>query len=565
MAKKNTGIFTRKAMGLIIGLVGIFLLVFIVFYTISRVFRPQDLATMLPKDRVVALTQMSVNEHHEQVQRFYEELNKYDVYHPNNMHVILNSLFNTDVTQEVYPWLDRQIGAAVLQQGDGQGATDLVLFFETNDQAKTLSFLESRGLQTQDDYLLSEAYEGVDIYRYALSQTYNFMFLNNYLIVADNEAVLQSIVDADDTYKKQLIADDLYQKVSQNLPVNYLMFGYADIGRAREVLKQNETFMSQKGKELLAFEPFLKLYKACGVTAVMENGNVALQTFTALDQDYLAGKDFIDFETKYRANLLDYVPSDVVFFAGGFDLQKQMHRYADIMSAGGDVSYLIFEGMLRAKKNEYIGEEIDLEEDIYPLLQGEYGMAINQSEGYEATTILIELADPLKDKEIIESIIDSFIRKSAILAPTVVEVELEDGTTMEEIQTVPEEIVRSTEDYHGYEINVLTVGTQPWGIYYIIVDDVFIATSQKEQMHASIDLVMNRGNSVKQSDIYRESIAPVVRTTDEVLYVDFTYMIEKLGGMPDYLTSYAEPFDSVGSGTNYFKDGISSIHYIKIN
>ena len=191
MAKKKTGIFTRKAMGLIIGLIGIFLLIFVVFYTISRVFRPQDLATMLPKNRVVALTQVSVNPHHEQVRRFYEELNKYNVYHPNNIHVILDSLLNTDVTQEVYPWLDRQIGAAVLQSGDSEGETDMVLFLETNDKEKTLSFLESRGLQTQDDYLLSESYEGVDIYRYALSQTYNFMFLNNYLIVADNESVFK--------------------------------------------------------------------------------------------------------------------------------------------------------------------------------------------------------------------------------------------------------------------------------------------------------------------------------------------------------------------------------------
>ena len=35
--------------------------------------------------------------------------------------------------------------------------------------------------------------------------------------------------------------------------------------------------------------------------------------------------------------------------------------------------------------------------------------------------------------------------------------------------------------------------------------------------------------------------------------------------MPEYLSGYMEPFESIGSGTNHFKDGISSIHYIKIN
>ena len=78
---------------------------------------------------------------------------------------------------------------------------------------------------------------------------------------------LKSVVDADDKHEKQLISDDLYQKVSQNLPVNYIMFSYVDMGRSREVLKQNEAFMGQKGKELLAFEPFLKLYDSFGAVS----------------------------------------------------------------------------------------------------------------------------------------------------------------------------------------------------------------------------------------------------------------------------------------------------------
>lgn len=565
MAKKDAGIFTRKAMGLVIGLIGIFLLVFVIFYTISRVFRPQDIATMLPKDDTVALIQVSTNPHHEQVQRFFENLDKYSVYHPDTIKLLLNEALEADFDKDIAPWLNRQVGMAFLEKPEEKGQVDVLLFVETKDKKKTLDFLESRGLQTQEDYLLTDNYEGIDIYRYALSQTYKFMFLNSYLVVANDEEVLKKVIEANKQNKNKLISNPSYQKVSQNLPINSLVLSYVDVEKLISVLKENEGFMSEKGRELLAFEPFLKLYKAFGFTAVMENGNIALQTFTSLDEDYLNGNDFLDFNTKFRANLLDYISDDLVFYAGGFDLQKQIHRYSDIMSAGGEVSYLIFEGMLRAQKNEYLGSEIDLEEDVYPLLQGEYALAVNKNDTFEAITLILELADPLKDRDKVESIVDSFIRKSAILAPKVVEVELEDGTTMEEIQTVPEEITRSSEDYHGYEINVLKIGTQDWGIYYIIADKNLIITTQQEQMHKAIDLFINSQNSVKNSSIFKETISPVIRTTDEVLYFNFEYILNKLDLMPDFFAAYLEPFESVGCGTNYFKDGISSIYYIKIN
>lgn len=565
MAKKDAGIFTRKAMGLVIGLIGIFLLVFVIFYTISRVFRPQDIATMLPKDNVVALVQVSTNPEHEQVQRFYEELNKYEAYHPNTIKFLLNEAVEVDYDDEIAPWLGRQAGVAILEKANEEGQVDVVLFIETKNKEKTLSFMESRGLQTQEDYLLTDDYEGTDIYRYALSQTYNFMFLNSYLVIANNETALQSVVDADKKHSNELISNESYQKISQNLPINTLVLSYVDMEKLIRVLKGNEGFMSEKGRELLAFEPFLKLYKAFGLTAVMENGNLAIQTFTSLDENYLAGEDFINFDTKFRANLLNYVSDDLVFYVGGFDLQKQIHRYSDIMSAGGEVSYLIFEGMLRAQKNEYLGSEISLEEDIYPLLQGEYALAVNKNDEHEATTIILELADPLRDRDKVESIVDSFIRKGAILSPKIVEVELEDGTTMEEIQTVPEEITRSNEDYHGYEMNVLTIGTKTWGIYYIIIDDKLVISSNKNQIHKVIDLFDNNHESVKDGDIYREIISPVVRTTDEVLYFNLQYILEMMDLLPEGAEAYLAPFDSIGCGTNYFKDGISSIHYIRIN
>ncbi|MFC1810128.1 DUF3352 domain-containing protein [Patescibacteria group bacterium] len=557
--------FKRRILGLLIGLIGVFLLLFVIFYTVSRVFRPIDFATMLPKDSTIGLVQINVNPRHEQIKRFYSILNKFEVYHPTSIQNILNEKFEINFEEDVEPWLNRQVGAALLEKPKADGEFDVVFFVETRDKGETKKFLESRGLQSKEDYLIADNYKGADIYRYALSQTFNFVFLNNYLIVADNDEVLKTIIDTDKTSELKLIEKPQYQKVSQNLPITTLVFTYVDIEKLIKFLKYNDQFMSEKGRELLAFEPFLRIYKAYGTTALMESNNIAVQSFTMLDDNYLEGRDFLNFDSKFRAHFLDLVPQDVKLYAGGLNLQKQFHRYSEIFNVGGEVSYLIFEGALRSIKNEYFGEEINLEEDLYPLMQSEYLIAVNGEGDDQATTIVLGLKDPLRDKDKIEVIAESFIRKSALLSPKVVEVELEDGTISKEIQTVPEEITKSQEEYKGYIIDVLNVGTQLWGVYYLILDDKLIITTKLDSMKQTIDLFINKNESFNAGPVSRESIQPVIRTSDEVMFFDLDHVLQnyKVEGF-EWMDPYIEPFKYLSIGKNYFKDGISTITNITI-
>lgn len=557
--------FKRKIAGLFIGLVGVFLLLFVIFYTVSRVFRPDDLATMLPKDSTIALVQLNINPRHEQVQRFYNSLNQYEVYHPNSIQNLINENLDINFDEEVKPWINRQAGFALLEKAQPEGETDLAFFIETRDKGETKRFLESRGLQSKDDYLIADEYNGNEIYRYALSQTFNFAFINNYLVVGDNPEVIQKIIDASNDSSKRLIEKSEYQKVSQNLPITTFAFGYMDIEKLIKFLKTNDQFMSEKGRELLAFEPFLRIYKAYGFTAIMEEKSMAVQTFNLLDTDYLQGRDFMNFDTKFRANFLELVPKDVKFYAGGLNLRKQLQRFSEIFSVGGEVSYLIFEGAVRALKSEYFGEEIDLESDLYPLMEKEYLIAVSGEGDAQATTMIFGLKDPLRDKDVVETIAESFIRKSALLSPKVVEVELEDGTISKEIQTVPEEITKSEDEHKGYTINVLNVGDQNWGVYYIIIDDKLIITTKLDSMKQSIDLFINPTDSFKASDVVKSNIQPVIRTSDEVIFFDLDYLFENfVNEKPEWLNAYLQPFNYLSIGKNYFKDGISTINYIKI-
>ncbi len=558
-------IFKRKFAGLIIGLIGIFLLLFVVFYSVSRFLRPADLASLLPEDSTIALAQFNIDPKHEQVQRFYNSLNQYEVFHPNSIRNLINEKFDLNYEEQAEHWINRQAGFALMEKNQQEGEFEVVFFVETKDKNETKNFLESRGLASKDDYLITDEYNGSEIYRYALSQTFNFAFINNYLVLADNEDVIKSIVDASNNSDKRLEANDKYQKVRQNLPISCITFAYADIDKFINFLKQNERFMSDKGRQLLAFEPFLNIYEAFGITGIVEDKSMAVQTFTLLNSEYLNNRELINFDKKFRANSLELLPRNVKFYAGGLNLKQQFQRYSEVFGMGGEVSYLIFEGALNALKTQYFGEEIDLEEDLYPLLQGEYLLAVTGENESRATTFILELSDPIGDSGVIDNIAESFIRKSAFLSPKIVTVELEDGTVSEEIQTVPEEITKSEEEHRGYLVNVLNIGNQNWGVYYIVLDDRLVITTKAETIKNIIDLFVDSSESFMTSDVNKTNIQPVLRTADEVVFFDLDYMFNNIiTEKPEWLIPYLEPFKYLSIGKNYFKDGISTINYIKI-
>ena len=80
------------------------------------------------------------------------------------------------------------------------------------------------------------------------------------------------------------------------------------------------------------------------------------------------------------------------------------------------------------------------------------------------------------------------------------------------------------------------------------------------------NLFIDPNKSMKESDLFLKIISPVIRTSDEVIFADISYLIDNFGGdLPDETLLYLQPFKHFAAGKNYFKDGIFSTHYIKID
>jgi hypothetical protein len=60
-------------------------------------------------------------------------------------------------------------------------------------------------------------------------------------------------------------------------------------------------------------------------------------------------------------------------------------------------------------------------------------------------------------------------------------------------------------------------------------------------------------------------MTPALRTTDEIVLINISKLLDKKQIIPEDFKKYFEPFSYFTIGKNFFSDGISTIHYLKID
>jgi len=239
---------------------------------------------------------------------------------------------------------------------------------------------------------------------------------------------------------------------------------------------------------------------------------------------------------------------------------------SEIFEAGTSASGLIFDGILEYQKQRYFGKDISLTEDVYPLLQNEYLLSIDQSLKEPKINLLLELQDRANDLVKIEKLVQAFTRISGIFAPHLQEVTLPDGSKGQEIIADAQAVTRSDETYQDMPLVSLKIGNLSWGIYYAVVDKYFILSTDKETLKKDMDRVIGKNQqSFKNSQFFQQQLDPLIRTADQVAKVDVKNLTNVLGfSNIDVLKPYLEPFQSLVMAKNFFDDGISTIYSVSV-
>jgi len=563
--RKILGAHRQKIRGGLLMLIGLFSLAFIGWFLFGKMFRPQYIAEILPSGDTLAVLEINTDGAASQPKQFYELMTKYPVYGKDALVKLMTYILPVDFAKDVEPWLGRRVGLALVK-APSSGQMERIYFVESRDHEMTLKFLKSRALQAANEEVTSRDFKGYKVYGYSVSHLFEFTFINNYLVLAENGKTMESVLEKIAVGGQKLADDPAYAKATNNLPQGSLVFGYADFRSIYETLSADQDFMARKGQDFMAFKPFLAVFKSAGMTVFAEKDKFAIQSFTNLDKEALKDGEYITFSEKYRGNLLSISGEQPVLLAGGHDLTKEINRLQELFRGGTNTSALIFEGLLEAQKQVYLGKEISLKDDVYPLLTGEYLFTVDNSLEKPQMSLILEMTDKTRDLPRFEKIVNAFQNTSGIFSPKIQTVTLPDGTVGQEIVASPEQVEKYDEKYGAKDLVTLKLGNTGWNIFYAAVEDKLLISTNKDLLKNMIDRADGvMPTSLVSSPFYAKILGPVMSTADEIINIKMGALTQALGlNENEILKPYLLPFANLAVAKNYFTDGISTIYYLEV-
>ncbi len=569
-AKSEKRVNNQKLKGALLVLIGALLLLGAGKLLYERLIRPTNLSHYLPQEDTFAFFEVDIS--NPASSELYEHLSKYPVYQKENLISQINAFLNVDYQQQIEPWLGRQIGIGLLKKTspavasfEANDSISPVAFIEVKNFNQALNFLQSQKLADGKDALQITEFEGESLYQYTTGQEIYIAFLDDYMVAGLEPGIVKSIITSAKNGEDTLNDSEKYQKIASNLPSQNIAFGYFDVKELTDFILNSPNLVAKNGFILTTFEPFLSVFDAEGFTLTYDNQNLQMQTFTSMNKQLLEGKEFLTFKEKYNADLAEFASDDAIVVWGGMNLEKQLKRIADILGKGNEASMTIFEGLLEAQKNIYFGQDVSLDQDIYPLINKEFLLAIYDAETPQMQLVL-SLDDEANSADKVRKIVDGFVKENAVFKPEVREVKLEDGTVGQEIVGVPEEIITDESEFKGQKIFNITLGSKSWGIHWFVKDSKLFLATQRDLIEKMID---GPQNSLASSELFDSNIKPILRHADEVSYLNLQKFLPHFwptveDGGSSIMELYTDPFKAISSGKNYFDDGISTIHNIAL-
>lgn len=559
---KLTPANSRKIKGVVLLLISICALIFVGVLIFQKIFRAQPLAELLPADATVGLLEVNIDGDSSQVQQFYKALASYPLYQKAELIGLLNVVL-PETYQDISPWIGRKAGFAMVESSTPDGKLNPILMVEVKDANAAIGFFKTRLMQQSRVELLQENLHGYTLYHY---ESINFTFFNKYLVLTSGYDLLKDFVNEKSNSNLNLADEVNYRKVANNLPLNGLAFGYINIPKFFEVLLKNPVFMSRKIQDFNNLQPFLKIFSAAGMTVFAENKEFHIQTFSSINRAELNGSTYLTYSDKYAGKLLELAAENPIMVIGGHDINKELSRMEDLFKAGTKANSVIVQGLLEYQKEKYLGKDISLTDDIFPLLKGEYLVTAQKSFDQPEVNFYLELNDKNSDLLRVEKIVNAFVKMSAIFEPKVQDVTLPDGTKGQEIVASPEQITRSDSVYNGVNISSLAIGDKGFGIHYTALGNVLAVSTSLESLQQSIDRSLGKNNTnLKNSALYKNTIQPIAGTADQINELNLGAIFAAFGlNNNKVLSPYLAPFGTISSAKNFFDDGIADLYLVKV-
>lgn len=512
---------------------------------IQKLFSAKNIAHYLSKNETIFFSQAELKSL--QALQLKKHFEKNPAYNPAEIIKRIENHTGLNFQTDLQPWLGSKIGYAVLTAKNNQTHSAAVFFLQTRNKEASINALRKYlKFGNEEVTLISSEFKKHIIYN-SQKDKLAFSFLDKYMIIGEQPA-LEQLIESQSDSKNRLAKSPYYITVAEKLPRKFFSFSYLNPPLAAEYLSK---IVSLKSLSLAFSKPVLNLFPAVGLAVVSSPHGLYANIYAHVDKKTVKDNYLFKYSENYQPALSAMLNTDdLLFFSGGTNLTSQIKRMFEVSKEIHPTAALIAEGLLRAKKTEYFGQEISLEEDLYPLFESEYAFSLFESLKKPKILAALKLGNPDKDQKILQKLQSKLLQLSALFEPKIQTVTLPDGTSAQEIIIPDQPAQPKQEKYLDYTIQSLNLAEYDKNIHLAIAGDIALISTDNQLLKNTLDNL--NGNIENRPDLFmqshlRSALEKLNLQSDEISIIN----LKNLGNPDKYV-----PFNALVSGSTIFDDGI---------
>lgn len=485
--KSNRQIFQRFQ-GFLIAILGLFILLVAGQFLWEKFQNREEIARLLPLDQTVG----------------FLELN-YDSSNPANQQLLSKFSSQLEIAKSFIPSVDLaekmwtgKAGIAFLQSVNGQQLSPVILV-KFNDYTKVQDWLVSMQIDSKQDPIVEDQLYGQKLISFKKGQQFNLLISGNFLVFAEQKQTLAEIAKTASGNSVNLYQSPKYNQIYSALPQQNLAFIYLDSTKLWQSLNKLPNFLDKRLAEFQLFYPFLKLFssEALAINAEIENQKLILlaKQLSSFEKNELPAPDFFQTDYFYKGNLDKFLSENSLFNFRGVNLLDQKNKLEAYFQSKSELENLLFSGSLEQLRQNFLSnnltskDQVDLDQDFFPLFQDEYLFFLTPSENNQLDFNLALINDKPENAQLkFQKILRQFAVK--ILAETstkIVSKTLPDGTNSEEeISEIGLPAADQSLDMQGQTIQAINLGARQ--IFLATKANYLLASTSRKQLESMMGI-----------------------------------------------------------------------------
>jgi len=516
--------------GLIFIFLGLILLSVVGYFVWQRVFYREELASLLPAEQTLAYAELNLDSASPQIQQFQTIFSSHPFLSSAGILQSVNN-FVPDYNQ-IKPWFGGKFGAALITTADHQNPV-LVFLIKFSD----------RNL--------------ADLYVQNSAQSQNFQFLgaSNYLLFSDHPEVFAQFTQLNSN--NSLSHTPRFNQIYSALPQQNLAFLYFDSEKIFTALAENPNFLDQKLSILQKYLPFLSLFSADGISIYAQNNNQTTPTliaeqFSLFNSTKLPKADYFHTDYRLAGQLVDLLPEQSPVKLTSSHLQDQKNKLQQLFAGKSSVQELIFSGSLEQLKQNFLGNDFDLDKDFFPLFENEFAFSIDSIK--QPSFSLILTIDKAQDEQTIQRLLLAIAKQvdlqSSVSKQTYI---LPDNTKGEQIIAHPVEPQLEQLQIEGHDTQKINFNGQ-LDLYFLVIGNHLLASTSQSNLTQIITKEITPSQSTPAPKQFFQQVDGIT----EFYSFNLAQILQDLQ-IPQY-NVFTKPFSNFSIGRKFTELGLLSIY-----